>query len=360
MTRTSRRRHKGTHEGTWRAGLRRRVLTGAAVGLLAGAVALGAGGVASAAAVNRGSTTPSARHLAATPSLAGPGQTASLAASSSAANLRPVAYWAALRKSEDATGAGPNYLALGDSIAFGYRPSQVTPFWEYFDANNFVGYPEDLATDLHLDVANASCPGETTASFINPLAQSNGCENSVGSPIGYRTFFPLHVFYPWSQLSYAVGFLRTHPHTRLVTIDLGVNDAFVCQETTPDHCTGSDFDTMLHTVETNLDTIYAALRHDGHYRGPIVALSYYSTDYANATTDEEVTALNNVVAAATASYGGIVANGYGAFYEASLSSGGNPCTAGLLIPLPGGGCNIHPSAAGQALLASTIANALGA
>jgi len=347
------------HGSGWRAGLLRRVLTGAAVGLLAGAVALGAGGAASAAALSRGSAAPPARHGGATPRLAGPEQTASIASSFSAANLRPVAYWAALRESENAASTGPDYLALGDSIAFGYRPPQVTPLWEYFDANNFVGYPEDLAADLHLDVANASCPGETTASMINPLAQSNGCENSVGSPIGYRTFFPLHVFYTGSQLSYAVDFLRAHPHTRLVTIDLGVNDAFVCQETTADRCTGATFDTMLQTVETNLGTIYATLRHDGHYHGPIVALSYYSTDYTNPTTDAEVQALNGAIATATRAYGGIVANGYVAFEDASATSDGNPCTAGLLIALPSGGCNIHPSATGQALLASTIAKALG-
>jgi lysophospholipase L1-like esterase len=347
------------HGRAWRAGALRRVFTGAAIGLLAGAVALGAGGVAGAASLTSQSAAPPARHHGATARPARPEQIASSAASFFAANLRPVAYWAALRESESATNTGPNYLALGDSIAFGYRPPQVTPFWEYFDANNFVGYPEDLAADLHLDVANASCPGETTASMINPLAQSNGCENSVGSPIGYRTFFPLHVFYPGSQLSDALDTLRAHPRTQLVTIDLGVNDAFVCQETTANHCTGATFDAMLQTVETNLDTIYAALRHDGHYRGPIVALSYYSTDYANPTTDAEVQALNGVIAAATRAYGGIVANGYAAFEEASATSGGNPCTAGLLIPLPGGGCNIHPSATGQALLASTIARALG-
>jgi hypothetical protein len=39
---------------------------------------------------------------------------------------------------------GVEFLALGDSVAFGYRPPAVTPPAEYFDAANFVGYPEDL------------------------------------------------------------------------------------------------------------------------------------------------------------------------------------------------------------------------
>src|SRR4051812_3073468 len=34
------------------------------------------------------------------------------------------------------------YLALGDSVAFGYAPPQVTPPQWYQNAHNFKGYPE--------------------------------------------------------------------------------------------------------------------------------------------------------------------------------------------------------------------------
>src|SRR5215469_18470982 len=50
------------------------------------------------------------------------------------------------------------YLALGDSVAFGYVPPQAVPAPDYFDASSFVGYPEDAAQALHLQVSNASCP----------------------------------------------------------------------------------------------------------------------------------------------------------------------------------------------------------
>src|SRR5512141_421686 len=133
------------------------------------------------------------------------------------------------------------YLALGDSVAFGYRPPQVTPPADYLDASNFVGYPEVLAERSGLRLTNASCPGETTASLIDATAQSNGCENSVGLPYGYRTFYPLHVAYQGAQLDYAVQYLRSHPRTRLVSIDVGANDLFICQATTPDKGTGTDF-----------------------------------------------------------------------------------------------------------------------
>ena len=78
---------------------------------------------------------------------------------------------------------GRTYLALGDSVPFGYF-GNAGP--RYLDPDNFVGYPELVADDLRLRLLNASCPGETTASFIDADAQSNGCQNSVGSPIGFR------------------------------------------------------------------------------------------------------------------------------------------------------------------------------
>jgi len=91
--------------------------------------------------------------------------------------------------------ANGTYLALGDSVAFGYVPPQAVPAPNYSDPRSFVGYPEDVARALHIRVSNASCPGETTASFLVPGALSNGCENSPGSSTGYRTQFPLHVQY---------------------------------------------------------------------------------------------------------------------------------------------------------------------
>lgn len=70
--------------------------------------------------------------------------------------------------------------------------------------------------------------------------------------------------------------------------------------------------------------------------------------------------LDSVIAGVTTANGGIVADGFAAFEDPSLASGGDPCAAGLLIKLPDGTCNIHPSPAGQQLLAGAIAKAIGA
>jgi lysophospholipase L1-like esterase len=254
---------------------------------------------------------------------------------------------------------GP-YLALGDSVAFGYVPPQAVPAPNYENPRSFVGYPELLARHLKRRVVNASCPGETTASMLVPGAQSNGCENSPGSPVGYRTLFPLHVHYQGTQIGYALRFLLLHRHTRLVTLDIGANDAFLCQETTADQCSSpAELLGLASQITTNLGTIVHDLRHVARYRGPIVVLTYYSLSYSDPATIASTEFLNSTIASATTADGGIVADGFGAFQGPSAAFGGDPCAAGLLIKLPDGTCNIHPSPAGHQLLAAAIATALG-
>ena len=178
--------------------------------------------------------------------------------------------------------ANGTYLALGDSVAFGYVPPQAVPAPDYFDPRSFVGYPEDVARALHIRVSNASCPGETTASFLVPGAPSNGCENSPGSSIGYRTEYPLHVQYRGTQMQYALKYLAVHRHTRLVTIDIGANDVFLCQETTADACASTaELQAVLQEIQANLTTIYTEIRDVAHYHGLLVALTYYSLSYSD-------------------------------------------------------------------------------
>jgi len=257
--------------------------------------------------------------------------------------------------------ANGTYLALGDSVAFGYVPPNAVPAPRYLDAHSFVGYPEFLAQQLNERVSNASCPGETTASMLVAGAQSNGCENSLGSPVGYSTLYPLHVQYQGTQLDYALHYLAAHKHTQLITIDIGANDAFLCQETTADHCTSTaELIGVASEIAGNLTTILRDLRVVAGYTGPIVALSYYSLSYSDPAAVAGAQFLNSVIAGVTTAFGGIVADGFAAFQAPSAAFGGSPCAAGLLIKLPDGTCNIHPSPAGHRLLAAAIAKAIGA
>lgn len=53
-----------------------------------------------------------------------------------------------------------------------------------------------------------------------------------------------------------------------------------------------------------------------------------------------------------------LADAFGEFGAGALHSGGNSCTAGLLTQLSVGGCGVHPSYAGQALLAQSVAKVI--
>jgi lysophospholipase L1-like esterase len=256
--------------------------------------------------------------------------------------------------------ANGTYLALGDSVAFGYVPPNAVPPPNYLSAHSLAGYPEDVAQALRIRVWNASCPGETTASMLTAGVVSNGCENSPGSPTGYRTLFPLHVQYQGTQMGYALKYLAVHQHTQLVTIDIGANDVFLCQETTADQCTSpAELQAVLQQIAANLTAIYAQIR-EANYQGPLVALTYYSLSYSDPTQVAGTKLLNSVIASVTEAFGGQVADGFAAFQGPSLAAGGSPCTAGLLIKLPDGTCNIHPSPAGHLLLAQAIEEVVGA
>jgi lysophospholipase L1-like esterase len=247
---------------------------------------------------------------------------------------------------------GPGYLALGDSVAFGYRP--LPSFADYLNPARFTAYPEDVARALKLNLVNAACPGETTASMIDAGAPSNGCEASAFGGLGYRSIAPLHVSYRGSQLSYAVRYLRQHPGTRLVSIGIGANDLFRCEDTMADHCAGPDLRRALAAVTTNLDTILGALRNQAQYRHTLVVVTYYALNYGDRASVAPIEALNAALAGPAARYGARLADGFAAFRAASAQAGGDTCAAGLRIKLASGGCDLHPTALGQQVLAAAV------
>ena len=243
------------------------------------------------------------------------------------------------------------YLALGDSVPFGYRPGE--PPEVYADEGNLIGYPELVARWLDLDLLNASCPGETTASFIDETAQSNGCQNSLGSDVGYRDRFPLHVDYAGAQLEYAVEALQENRDVRLVTLQLGANDGFICQRTigcdTPEEGAA-----LAAQVGRNVDRILGALRGEGGYTGRIAVVTYYALDYTDPAGVQAIQGLNAALAAAAGAHGAVVADGFAAFAPRALAAGGSSIDAGLVLP-----DDIHPTRRGHRLLAQAVVQAVG-
>jgi lysophospholipase L1-like esterase len=236
------------------------------------------------------------------------------------------------------------YLALGDSVAFGYNPTL-----DFSKASNFVGYPEEVAKKLHLADTNASCPGETSGSLIIRFLPDNGCGL-------YRSAFPLHVSYSGAQLIFALAFLHAHPSTKLVTLTVGANDVFLLQHTCASLSSSACFNNNLRAVITqaaaNVLWILGQIRQGG-YTGKIVVLTYYARNYLDSTEVLVIRALDAYTASVANVFGAVVADGFAAFREQAMEHGGSSCKAGLLIvtskkPLT---CDDHPSPAGRHLLA---------
>jgi lysophospholipase L1-like esterase len=242
-----------------------------------------------------------------------------------------------------------SYLALGDSVPFGYRAGAADA---YSDPKNFVGYPQLVGDELGLDVINAACPGETTTSFLDAKGQSNGCENSVTSPFGYRTAYPLHVQYDspdQSQLNLAVKTLKDNDNVKLVTVQIGANDGFVCQQTTPDKCTNfAELQGVAETVQNNVDQILKTLRKDAGYDGQIVVVTYYALNYSD-PTGQATKLLDDRIASAALANAADVADGFAVFQATAMASGGDSIAAGLVLPN-----DVHPTEQGQKLLSQAV------
>ncbi len=121
------------------------------------------------------------------------------------------------------SGSARYLLALGDSLASGYQPTDRTspPPDDPADGLPDQGYPGSYAADLArrygLRLVDLACPGETTSSF-------SGTPAEPACAAFYASF--LHAS---SQQAAAGNFLDAHRgQVALVTFDLGANDLDPC------------------------------------------------------------------------------------------------------------------------------------
>lgn len=251
------------------------------------------------------------------------------------------------------TGSAPvsagsaSYLALGDSVVFGFV-THDTP--AYVNADNFIGYPQVVGNALNMPSFNAACPGEATTGFISAAGADNGCRP-------YRANFPLHVSYTGTQEAYALSFLSAHPQTKLVTVSLGANDAFLLQSACAGDptCIATGLPATLQTVAVDMNTILGAIRNTG-FNGTLIVVDYYSLDYTDAAQTGLTQLLNGAVTATAAAHGAAVADVFTAFQNAATVAAGHTCFAGLLNGSPSTtlACDVHPSITGQNLIAQTV------
>jgi lysophospholipase L1-like esterase len=172
------------------------------------------------------------------------------------------------------------YLALGDSLAFGYTQPVFSRLHVAGDpaAENPVafdkGYVDDLGRLLQryqpgVEIINDGCPGETTESFIK-------------GPCAYGLTYSLHHPY-WggtrtSQLTDALHYLKTHPgRVSPITLDIGANDALeviYADCASAPACIASHASALLGHVASNLHLILRRLRAQAP-RARVIVLGLY-------------------------------------------------------------------------------------
>jgi len=241
------------------------------------------------------------------------------------------------------------YLALGDSVAFGYDPLVAVPI-----ERNYTGYPQILSESAPplKRLTSLACPGETSGSFLSAAARDNNCRL-------FKRKFGLHTDYLGTQADYAVQLLTSGKQIKLVTLSIGGNDLLLLQSDCGNvgnvpACIQAQLPAVLQGYAANLTQILTRIRSEARYDGRLVLVTYYSLDYRDPIQTGGIGALNAVAAQVAARFRVTIADGFNAFAQASAASGGDTCAAGLLIALPTGGCDVHPSPKGRDLLAATV------
>lgn len=257
------------------------------------------------------------------------------------------------------------YLALGDSIPFGLDIRllpPIAPTSPLPTADQFSGYPEVIADVLRLDrskkAVNASCPGETSGSFLQAGTLDYGCMSpGPQNQPGFKTSIGLHTNYSVTQGQFAMSQLAANKHIDLVTLSIGGNDLLLLQQACAMQgpqfpaCVSVGLGPVLNRYAENLTAILGGLR--STYSGKLILVKYYSPSLDPLSTGA-IAALNDVMEQVGSHFDATIADSFAAFQFASALAGGDPCAAGLLIRLSPTVCDIHPSPAGTKVIAASV------
>ncbi|HXF32691.1 MAG TPA: SGNH/GDSL hydrolase family protein [Solirubrobacterales bacterium] len=279
-----------------------------------------------------------------------------------------------------AFGPGKTYLALGDSLAYGYHQAL---FQKELKEKGFVeaakfndGYVDDFAKGLKLlnpklNVVNDGCPGETTETFIKGSGVGPGF--CAGGPTGSP--FPkafLHHAYPGTQLEDALAIAEA-PGTGTITLDIGANDILqflghTCGFPVTFSCSEAEVGAEIGHVVTNIGVILAQLRAAAP-KAKIVFVSQYNP-YPTVLSpegrgDATVEALNAAIKSVAAGFGVKFANTARVINFSGTHGGPEagdiPTVCAFTAMCPGGTFNpaspeadIHPTKAGYAAMAGVL------
>jgi lysophospholipase L1-like esterase len=287
----------------------------------------------------------------------------------------------ALAPGAGAAGVGSKYLALGDSLAYGYHQAQFQEELKekgFVEAANFNdGYVDDFGAALKLvnpklQIVNDGCPGETTETMIKGSG-AYGPAYCAGGPTGSP--FPkafLHHSYPGTQLEDALAIAK-EPGVRTITLDIGANDILqflghTCGFPATFTCTPEQVEAEIGHVATNVGFILSQLRAAAP-KAKIVFVSQYNPYPTvlkpEGTGDATVEALNGALKSVASSFGVKFANTARVINFSGThggpESGDIPTVCAFTAMCPGGTFNpaspeadIHPTKAGYAAMAGVV------
>jgi lysophospholipase L1-like esterase len=240
------------------------------------------------------------------------------------------------------------YLALGDSLAYGYQQAKFVgeATAGHIDPATFPGYAGNFAAMLRnvrpeSQLVNYGCPGETTSTYFT------GCYFSAVQ------HFPLHNAYAGPQEAAALAFLHAHPgQVSPITLDNGANDVTPCLALPdPTNC----FLTSIAGVGANLDAALEHLRAAAP-NAEIIVMQYYDPfALAFPSSLGASILLNQAIATAAAKHGARLADAFTPF-NVSPPAGENLCTLTLICPPLN---DEHASDKGYALIAQQFWAASG-
>jgi lysophospholipase L1-like esterase len=283
-----------------------------------------------------------------------------------------------------------DYLALGDSLAFGYQAAKFRAEYPNIVPSTFdTGYVDVFGSWLQslkrpIDTTNYGCPGESSDSFrfggrgaatnysFVPNAGFCGDQPAAGVGAIFNKAW-LHDFYGGSQLDAALAFLRKHPHTSPITLDIGANDTLILLEqcgfgSVPNCVTPATIGNLYARIAGNVAASVAALR-GAAPRAEIIVLGLYNPYPTVLPGGDMLTkALNTTLRSVVTGLGADFADPLPVFNPASVSGGSeivdipsiclftNMCPGGIFNPASPF-ADIHPTDIGYATLASILAAA---
>jgi len=284
---------------------------------------------------------------------------------------------------------GSTYLALGDSLTYGYHAKQFSEELKskgFAEAKNYEeGFVNDFGATLKvlqpkLQIADLGCPGETTETFVNgPGAPYTG-SYCAGGPTGSP--FPLAFLHkPYShntQMEEAEAILKENSNVSPITLDMGANDILqflehTCGFPSTYTCSETQVLTEVAAVSGRVNAIAEKL-HALDPRATIVLVGQYNPYPAVLPPPgaDKSAAVYNIFLANYASKipGAVFADPLTRFNPSSVTKGPEtediPTICAYTAMCPGGVFNpaspeadIHPTTLGYAVLAESISSLFG-